>query len=163
MHSDFAKAPGIHNCKMGVRLITIMILFVALLCEGKGEVEVEVPMEMKVALDPKGEILYLWGRISVQWDFWWSFLQWAWQGGKCFFARQRIIRLNTLSSWKAQMSHWTVFALQQPSREKIPREPSILTELLDLYLNVNMLSGPIPKELGAMSSLQGIHSHSNTV
>ena len=58
MHSDFAKAPGIHNCKMGVRLITIMILFVALLCEGMGEVEVEVLMEMKVALDPKGEILY---------------------------------------------------------------------------------------------------------
>ena len=69
MHSDFAKAPGLHNYKMGVRLITIMVLFVALLCEGRGDVEVEAPMEMKVALDPKGEILYLWGRISVQWDF----------------------------------------------------------------------------------------------
>jgi hypothetical protein len=38
---------------------------------------------------------------------------------------------------------------------EIPKEIADLTELSDLYLNVNNISGSIPPEMGNMASLQG--------
>jgi hypothetical protein len=37
----------------------------------------------------------------------------------------------------------------------IPKEIAELSELSDLYLNVNNLSGEIPPQIGNMSNLQG--------
>lgn len=136
-------------------MITIMIVCAALLCEGSGEVE--VLMEVKAALDPKGEILYSWVKGGDPCSGSFDGVACNEQGKVANVSLQGKGLSGSIPSAVGKLRCLTGLYLHYNSLEgEIPRELSNLTELLDLYLNVNMLSGPIPKELGAMSSLQAL-------